>query len=115
MIYAVLAVLVLFILGRLLASQPDVSEAELDELLKNGGKLVDVRTVSEFRSGHAGGSVNLPLETLPGGMKNLDVSPDTPILLCCASGIRSSQAKKVLQKAGFTLVFNAGSISSLRR
>ena len=115
MIYAVLAVLVLFILGRLLASRPDVSGTELEELLKNGGKLVDVRTVSEFRSGHAGGAVNLPLETLPGGMRNLDVSADTPILLCCASGIRSSQAKKVLKKAGFTCVFNAGSINSLER
>lgn len=115
MIYAILAILVIYTAGRMLASRPDVTRARMDELLSKGGKLVDVRTVSEFRNGHIRGSVNLPLESIPEGMKNLDVSPDTPLLLCCASGMRSHRAKKLLRKAGYTCVFNAGSVSSLNR
>ena len=115
MIYVILAVVIVYAAFKILLSRPDVSPAKVKELLSNGGKLIDVRTVSEFRNGHIKGAINLPLESLPNGVHRIDISSDTPLLLCCASGMRSGQAKRLLKKAGYTSVLNAGSVSSLNR
>ena len=34
------------------------------EALENGAKIIDVRTVSEFKSGNVDGSINLPFNQL---------------------------------------------------
>ena len=115
MIYAVLAVIIIYMVFRMLASRPDVSPEKVDELLADGGILVDVRTVSEFRGGHVKGSFSMPLDSLPEGISKLDILPETPIILCCASGVRSGKAQKILRKAGYSRVFNAGSVRSLNR
>jgi phage shock protein E len=36
------------------------------ELIKNGAVIVDVRTKSEYASGHIRGSINIPLNNLGG-------------------------------------------------
>ena len=115
MIYAVSAVIVIYMVFRILASRPDISPDRVDELLAGGGKLIDVRTISEFRGGHLKGAVSMPLDSLPEGISKLDILPETPIILCCASGIRSGKAQKILRKAGYSCVFNAGSVGSLNR
>lgn len=113
MVYAILAVLVVYIVFRILTSRPDVSGKELNDLVANGGKLVDVRSVSEFRNGHIPEAVNIPLERLPEGLKSHGITLDTCILLYCASGMRSGSAKRILKKAGYTNALNAGAFSSL--
>ena len=115
MIYAVSAVIVIYMVFRILASRPDISPDRVDELLAGGGKLIDVRTISEFRGGHLKGAVSMPLDSLPEGISKLDILPETPIILCCASGVRSGKAQKILRKAGYSRVFNAGSVGSLNR
>lgn len=115
MIYAILAVLLIYTVFRIWGPKPDVSPAETKVLLENGGQLIDVRTTAEFRNGHIRGAISLPLERLPEGLKVPVPDKDTAILLYCASGIRSGRAKKLLRKAGYTSVFNAGAMSSLNR
>ena len=41
-------------------------------LLKQGGQIIDVRTVEEFNSAHKDGSINIPLNVLNNRMKELD-------------------------------------------
>ena len=81
------------------------------ELVDRGAQIVDVRTPSEFSSGHIRNSKNIPLDQLNAGMKKLDVKK--PVITCCASGMRSSSAKAILQQNGFE-VYNGGGWSSLQ-
>lgn len=75
-------------------------------LLSQGGQIVDVRSVEEFVSAHKDGSINIPLDSLKNRMNELDNTK--PIILCCASGSRSSLAKRILLAKGFENVHNAG-------
>lgn len=80
---------------------------QLPDLLKAGAVVVDVRSRSEFASGSSRGSINIPLDELPRGLKKLDRSK--PVILCCASGSRSALAERMLRQVGFEQVVNAGS------
>jgi len=71
------------------------------------GTIVDVRTPQEFRSAHAAGSINIPLQELPTKVDEIK-SMKGPIILCCASGNRSGQAGNFLSKQGIEC-YNAGS------
>lgn len=84
----------------------------LPALLAVGAQVVDVRSEAEFASGHAPGSINLPLERLFAGPVAIDAT--RPVVVCCASGMRSAQARRWLLQHGFAQVFNAGSWRNLR-
>lgn len=82
-------------------------------LLSEGGQIVDVRTKGEFKDSNKDGSVNIPLDALKERVAELDNTK--PIILCCASGSRSSLAKRILVKQGFENVHNAGTWKALLR
>jgi phage shock protein E len=83
------------------------------QLLINGAIIIDVRSKGEFDGGNIKSSINIPLDQLN---KNLSLLKDknNPIILCCASGMRSGMAKKMLQSHGYLQVYNGGSWSSLQ-
>ncbi|MFS0838844.1 rhodanese-like domain-containing protein [Paenibacillus sp. 1P03SA] len=64
------------------------------------GLLVDVREPHEYKSGHIPGAKNIPLSGL--SQKMSELPKDRDIFLYCRSGMRSSQAAKLLGRAGFT-------------
>ena len=80
---------------------------DFKELLAQGAIILDVRTPGEFRSGHARGAVNAPLDKLCEYAQKLK-NKDQVIITCCASGMRSANARGVLQSAGFKNVYNGG-------
>lgn len=94
----------------LFQSAPPVDYAQL---VKEGAKIIDVRTPGEYQGGHIPGSVNIPLNELPGKLKHLDKSK--PIITCCASGMRSGSAKSLLTANGFSAVYNGGGWSGLKQ
>jgi len=96
------------LLSRLFGGGPKV---DLAELKKNGALILDVRTPSEYKSGHIKGSKNIPLQELNSKMKGL--KKDQVIITCCASGMRSGNAKSILKNEGFE-VYNGGGWSSLK-
>jgi rhodanese-related sulfurtransferase len=79
---------------------------QLADLKAAGAQVVDVRTRAEFASGHAAGSLNIPLDQLQSRLGELDRA--RPVLVCCASGSRSAAAASLLRSAGFPNVHNAG-------
>lgn len=81
------------------------------ELLQNGGVIVDVRSKSEYSSGHIKGSINIPLDQLSSNLKKF--KKDQAIITCCASGMRSGAAKSLLKSKGFEQTVNGGSWYSL--
>lgn len=79
-----------------------------------GARIVDVRSVAEFKDGAYPGAVNIPLHLIP--LKIAELEPkDKPIILYCASGARSGQAARLLKQAGFTDVTNAGGLVDMPR
>ena len=74
----------------------------------HGAQLVDVRSPEEHAQGTLPGSVNVPLHILQQAHHQLDKSK--PVIVYCASGGRSEQAKSVLQSLGFENVHNLGSL-----
>ena len=88
------------------------SSEKLSEVIKNGAVLVDVRSQGEFASGNVKGSINIPLDKLSIQLGKL--KKDKTIVVFCASGIRSSQAKSILNRNGFENVINGGGWRSVQ-
>jgi rhodanese-related sulfurtransferase len=80
--------------------------ADLQIIIQEGAFLVDVRTPGEFAGGNVKGSVNIPLDTIPGQLA--EFKNKQHIVVFCRSGGRSSQAKSFLEQNGFTNVVNCG-------
>ena len=78
-----------------------------------GATVVDVRSPAEFRAGAYPGAINIPLQEL--GRRVAEIKSDRPVILYCASGVRSSSAAALLKKAGFTDVVNAGGLADMPR
>lgn len=86
---------------------------DLKTIIDEGAFLVDVRTPGEFNSGHVKGSVNIPLDSIPNQLNKFKDKKN--IIVFCRSGMRSSQAKNILQQNGFTNVVNGGTWDVVRR
>ena len=80
--------------------------AALKEKVTEGAIIVDVRTPGEFTGGHAKNAKNIPLDTLPAKISQIQ-SWQKPVVVCCASGMRSSRAKSLLAAKGIE-VYDAG-------
>ena len=88
------------------------SQVDYKQLVAEGAQIIDVRTPAEFSGGHISNSKNIPLQLLKSELKKMDQKK--PIITCCASGMRSSSAKAILELNGFR-VYNGGGWSSLNR
>lgn len=89
------------------------TKEDVGAMIKGGATILDVRSPGEYAGGHVKKSVNIPLDQLKSRMGELDKSK--AIVTCCASGMRSSSARKVLLKEGFESVANGGSWTSLQK
>jgi rhodanese-related sulfurtransferase len=58
-------------------------------------RLVDVRSSSEYASGHVPGAVNIPLEQIEARL--LDLDPSRPLVLICKTGKRATMAADLLK------------------
>lgn len=88
---------------------------EVLEAIERGAHIIDVRTPQEFKYGNVDGSVNIPLERLnESAIKKLK-KLNAPLVVCCASGMRSASAKGMLVQGGITEVHNAGGWHKLDR
>ncbi len=76
-----------------------------------GAKIVDVRSPGEIRGGAYPGAVNIPLQELRGRLG--EIPKDRPVVLYCASGVRSASAVRILKQAGYEQVLNAGGLGQL--
>ena len=96
-------------LQKLFGTGPKVDFANL---IANGAQIIDVRTPGEFAGGHIQNAKNIPLGDLDRNLTK--IKKDKPVITCCASGMRSASARKILLSNGFTDVYNGGGWLSLR-
>jgi rhodanese-related sulfurtransferase len=88
--------------------------SDIENDVKNGAKLYDVRTPEEFAAGHFTSAENWPLQDLMDG-KLPDVSKDTKIYVHCRSGVRSAQAAQILGDNGFTNVVDLHGLADIEQ
>jgi phage shock protein E len=88
-----------------------VTSARAHALVKDGARLVDVRSPEEFAAEHLDGAINIPVGELDGRMKELEPK-DQPVVVYCHSGIRSARAANKLAAAGFTTVADLGGMDN---
>ncbi len=92
------------------ASRPDLigttermSPERASELLQHTPAIgIDVRTPGEWASKRIGGTRHVPLNRLEAQLD--DVPRDTPLLVFCGGGYRSSIAASLLKRAGYPQV-----------
>jgi CRP-like cAMP-binding protein len=76
-----------------------IDRDEAQRIVAKGGKWLDVRLPSEFEAHHEPGAINIPLYFIRLKLSTLD--PNTPYVVCCDTGRRSSAGAFVLNERGF--------------
>jgi len=95
---------------------PQVDAAEVNKAIASHKDVVllDVRTPEEYKEGHIRKSTLIPLQTLQQNISKLTDKSKT-MYVYCRSGSRSAYAVRLLQKLGYTNVFNmSGGVLSWR-
>jgi CRP-like cAMP-binding protein/rhodanese-related sulfurtransferase len=87
---------------RTLLNEPMLDWVDLErakEIVAQGGQWLDVRLPSEFENYHVEDALNIPLYFIRLKLKTLD--RDTPYVVCCDTGRRSSAGAYILSERGF--------------
>ena len=85
----------------------------IQEFIAKGAIIIDVRSPGEFAGGHIKGSRNIPLNEISTKIDEIK-NQNKPVITCCASGMRSSQATSILKQNGIDAL-NGGGWQSLQR
>lgn len=75
----------------------------LSQMLSQGAIVLDVRTREEYKTGHAPGSQNVPLQELSRHLLKI-ANQKKVVITCCRSGNRSGIAAQQLRAAGIQAV-----------
>jgi rhodanese-related sulfurtransferase len=82
----------------------NISAEEAKDLVDKDKSIIvlDVRTKSEYMSGHIPGAKLVPLNQLPNEIEELNDLKEKPVLVYCATGRRSLMAIKILIQNDFS-------------
>ncbi len=95
-----------------------INPIQAKEILDQNSEVVylDVRSVPEFKEGHATGALNIPIfhKTPQGMIPNPEflkvvekvLSKEKPLIVGCMMGGRSQKACEALAQAGFSTLYN---------
>jgi phage shock protein E len=85
----------------------------MEDLIKDPEtRVIDVREINEFESGHFEGAISIPLGSIPMRIDELKAMKG-PIVLYCRSGNRSGMAMGLLKQAGIIDVYNGGALEDM--
>jgi rhodanese-related sulfurtransferase len=71
---------------------------------REDAQIIDVREPAEYAAGHLPDSRNIPVGALEERISEIEKLKDSPVILLCQSGVRSSGACTKLAKLGFSKV-----------
>lgn len=84
-----------------------IGNSSIKKALRKGAVIIDVRTPNEFDLGSATGSINIPVDRVAVNAIRIR-EMNRPVIFCCASGARSSEATSILKNKGLKEVYNGG-------
>lgn len=82
------------------------SQQAADMIRKVDPVILDVRTPGEYMSGHIQDAILIPVQNFQERVDELEKFKNSPVLVYCASGNRSTVASRLLINAGFNNVSN---------
>jgi len=88
-----------------------VTSADARRLVGEGAALIDVRSRAEYANGHIQGAKNIPVDELSARAAEVGAR-DRPVIVYCASGMRSANAVRILKSAGYADVRNLGAMGN---
>jgi rhodanese-related sulfurtransferase len=71
-------------------------------------QVIDVCEPTEFAAGHVAGAKNVPLNNIAASAKGLPSNKKLPLVVVCASGVRSAKAVVQLKALGYENVQSLG-------
>lgn len=87
-------------------SGPRLTPAQATQLInREDAQVIDVREQPEWAKGRIAGSRHIPVGQLDQRIGDLEKFKERPLIVVCASGMRSASACSTLRKAGFERVF----------
>lgn len=93
--------------GKAMATLPQMDVYALrDRLSVNGLQVLDVREDDEYDEGHIEVARNLSFKRIPTQLDSLELNPQLPTAITCATGKRSSTAASLLLREGFGELYN---------
>lgn len=90
-----------------------VKVARALDLVRDGTTVLDVREKSEWKTGHVAGAIHVALGNIDQAPKRLH--QDRPVIVMCASGMRSRTAAKHLRGLGYDAASLSGGMSAWQR
>ena len=75
-------------------------------LAEDDVQVLDVRDADEWAAGTIDSATLASFKHLPAELDRLSLSPDRPVAVVCAGGMRSSTACSILVRRGFSRVYN---------
>ena len=89
------------------------STNNVEEYVAKNAIIIDVRTIGEYRGGHIKNAKHIPLQDLNNRVNEVK-KLNKPVIVYCASGMRSGSAASILKSKGVDAI-NGGGIGSLQR
>ena len=83
-------------------------KSSVQDALRKGAIIIDVRNVNEYDQGRVPESINIPINLIPANIERIK-GMERPVVFCCASGNRSGKAVSILKANGVKNVHNGGS------
>ena len=89
---------------------------EAREMMLNNRRsiLIDVRTNEEYKQGHIDGSICIPLQDISNNPFSICARKDTPIILYCQKGYKSSLAAQILIDTGYNKIYTIPGLEQYR-
>jgi rhodanese-related sulfurtransferase len=84
----------------------------VEQAIREGAVVIDLRTAYEYDQGHVPRSLNIPIDRI---RANIDRIRDLrkPVILCCATGNHCREAAEILKAGGIQRVINGGDWQSV--
>ncbi|MCF7804283.1 MAG: rhodanese-like domain-containing protein [Candidatus Marinimicrobia bacterium] len=95
----------------------DITPAELDDHLNKVPRpmLLDVRTQSEYNSGHLSNAKNVPAQQLRHKLDQLEKNKRKEIVVYCQTGSRSGSVARLLSRLDFNVKHLKGGLVAYNR
>jgi len=76
--------------------------------------IIDVRTYEEHKAGHIEGSICIPLNDISNNPFSISENKNTPIILYCLMGYKSTVAAHILIDAGYSRIYTIPGINQYK-
>ena len=114
-IFALMVIMTLGLIGKTIAGGGDHELArQAWPMIESGTLLVDVRTKEEFDKEHLDGAINIPWEQTDALIDLIGNDKQRQVVFYCRSGNRVGKAIAVLEKEGYSNIFNATGLEALK-